>query len=68
MADVGDILNNDELSGDVVDIPKEGIEQHKKRECLKSVIDESRLGHKWTHEKMDKASDEVINKTNAEYK
>ena len=32
MADVGDILNNDELFGDVVDIPKEGIEQHKK-EC-----------------------------------
>ena len=29
MVDVGDILNNDELFGDVVDIPKEGIEQHK---------------------------------------
>ena len=37
MADVGDILN--ELFGDVVDTPKEGIEQHKKREELKSVID-----------------------------
>ena len=27
-----------------------------------------RLRHKWTHEKVDKASDEIINKTYAEYK
>ena len=40
MADVGDILN--ELFGDVVDTPKEGIEQHKKREELKSVIDKGK--------------------------
>ena len=33
MADVGDILNDD--FDDVVDTPKEGIEQHKKREELK---------------------------------
>ena len=39
MADVGDILNNDEFFGDIVDTPKEGIEQHKKREQLKSVIE-----------------------------
>ena len=26
------------------------------------------LGHKWTHERVDKASDEVINKTYALYK
>ena len=52
--------------GDVVDTPKEGIEQHKKREELKSVIDKGKphlLGHKWTHGRVDKASDEVINKT-----
>ena len=30
MADVGDILNDDEFCGDVVDTPKEGTEQHKK--------------------------------------
>ena len=36
MADVGDILNDDDFFGDVVDTPKEGIEQHKKRECLKN--------------------------------
>ena len=39
MADVAEILNDDEFFGDVFDTPKEGIEQHKKRECLKSVID-----------------------------
>ena len=39
MADVAEILNDDDFFGDVFDTPKEGIEQHKKRECLKSVID-----------------------------
>ena len=72
MADFGgDILNDNEFFGDVVDTPKEGIEQHKKRECLKSVIDKGKahlLGHKWTHGRVDKASDEIINKTYAEYK
>ena len=70
MTDVGDILNDDEFFGDIVDTPKEGIEQHKKRECLKSVIDKGN-GHllgKWTHERVDKASDETINKKYAEYK
>ena len=69
MADVGDILNDD--FDDVVDTPKEGIEQHKKREELKSVIDKGKphlLGHKWTHGRVDKASDEIINKTYAEDK
>ena len=41
LIDVGDIFDDD-LFGDVADIPKEGIEQHKKRECLKSVIDRAR--------------------------
>ena len=68
MADAGDILNDDEFFGDVADTPKEGIEQHKKRQCLKSITDKGKLGHKWTHERIDKASDEVINKTYAEYK
>ena len=36
MADVGDILNDDEFFGDVVDTPNEGTEQHKKGECLES--------------------------------
>ena len=67
MANVGDIQNDNEFFGDVVDTPKEGIEQHKKRECLKSVIDKGKahlLGHKWTHGRVD----EAINKTYAEYK
>ena len=38
MADVENIVNNDEFFGDIVDTLKEGIEQHRKRECLKSVI------------------------------
>ena len=38
MADVGNILNDDDFFGDTVDTPKEGIEQHRKRECLKNVI------------------------------
>ena len=52
MADVGDILNDDDFFGDVADIPKKGIEQHKKRECLKDVISMGKAhlsGHKWTH-------------------
>ena len=49
MADVGDILNNNEFFGDIVDTPKEGIEQHKKRAELESVIDKGKahlLGHR----------------------
>ena len=38
MADVENILNNDDFFGDVADTLKEGIEQHRKRECLNSVI------------------------------
>ena len=70
MADVQSILNDD-FFGDAVDTPKEGIEQHKKQECLKRAIGKGKahlLGYKWTQEKVDKASDEVINKTCAAYK
>ena len=71
MADVGNILNDGDFFRDIVDTPKEGIEQHKKRGYLSSVIDRCKaylLGHKWTQEKVDKGSDEIINKTYAEYK
>ena len=30
MADVGDILNDDEFFGDIVDTPKKSIDKHKK--------------------------------------
>ena len=40
MADLGAILN--EFFGNVVDTPKEGIVQHKKREELKSVTDKGK--------------------------
>ena len=36
MASVENILNDDDFFGDIVDTPKEGNEQHKKRESLKS--------------------------------
>ena len=42
MTDNGDILNDDDFFGDIVDTPKGGIEQHKNRECLKSVIDKGK--------------------------
>ena len=69
MADVGDTLNDNEIFGDVVGTPKKDIEQHKKREKLKSVIDKDKvnfLGPKWTHGRVGKVSDEIINKTYAE--
>ena len=71
MADIGKILNNDDSFGDVVDTPKEDIEQHKKQECLKCLIDKGKshlFGHKWTHGRVGKASQEIINKTYAQYR
>ena len=50
MSDVENILN------DVVDTPKEGIEQHEKRKCLESVISKGKthlLGKIWTYEKIN---------------
>ena len=43
IADVRDTLNVDDFFGDTVDTPKEGIEQHKKRECLKSAIGKGKV-------------------------
>ena len=71
MPDVGDILNDNEFFGDVVNTPKEGTDQYKKWEELKNVIDKGKadlLGHKWTHGRVDKASDKAITKMYAVYK
>ena len=71
LADVENMLNDDDFFGDTVDTPKEGIGQHRKRECLKSVIGRGKeylLGGKWTKKKVEKTSDETINKTHVEYK
>ena len=71
MADVENILNYDEFFGDIVDTPKEDTDQHRKPECLKNVTGSGKaylLGHKWTQEKVNKASDETINKTYDAYK
>ena len=65
MADVGNILNDDDLFGDTVDTLKEGIGQHEKRECLKGAISKGKaylLVSKWTEEKVEKASDDIINR------
>ena len=43
MTDVEDIFN-DYFFEDIVDTPKETIEQHKKRECLKGAMDKGK-GH-----------------------
>ena len=71
MTDVENILNDDDFFGDTVDTPREDIEQHRKRECWKSVIGRGKaylLGSKWTKENVDKASDKIINQTYVEYK
>ena len=62
------IASDEDVLIDVVDTPREGIEQHKKREELKDASDKGKLGHKCTHRRVDKESDEIINKTYAEYK
>ena len=57
MSDVENILNDEEFFGDTVNTPKEGVEQHKKRECLKSAISKGKVldGKKqWTHERVVK--------------
>ena len=71
MTDGESILNDDEFFGDINDTSKEDIEQHKKRESLRSAISKGKVldGKKqWTHKRIEKASDETINKTYAEYK
>ena len=71
MADVENILNDDDFLGDSVDTLKEDTEQHRKRECLKSIISKGKVylfWSKWTQQKVDKASDETINKRYTEYK
>ena len=71
MTDVENMLNDHDFFGHVIDTPREGIEQHRKRECLKGVISKGKtylLGHKWTPEKVYRASNETVNETYAEYR
>ena len=65
---VGDTFY-DHFFDDVADTPKESIAQHRKREQLKSVLGkrQGNLLGKLTHERVDKASDETINKKYAEH-
>ena len=53
------------------DTRKEGIEQHRKQECLKSVIRKGKVlvnKKQCIQKRIDKASEETINKTYAKYK
>ena len=57
---------------DSVDTPKEGVEQHKKRDALKDVINQGKaylLGGKkpWTFDRIDSLNDEAVNKIYADY-
>ena len=70
MVDVENILNDDEFFRDTFDTPK-SIDQHRKQECLKSVIGSGKgylLGRKCAQEQVNKASDETINKMHDAYK
>ena len=71
MNDRGTILNENEFFADTIDTQNEGVEQNRKRECLKYAINKGKLfdGQKqWRHERVDTTSDEIINKVYAEYK
>ena len=43
MADVESPLNEDHFFADTVDKPKEGVEQHMQRECLKGAINKDKM-------------------------
>ena len=43
MTDVKSILNDDEFFVDINDTPKDDIEQHNKRECLRSAISNGKV-------------------------
>ena len=63
MADVENILSKNEFFEDTVDTPKEGVEHHRKRECLKDAINEGKvLGSKkqWTVRRTYEASEATI--------
>ena len=66
MADVGDYLTM--MSFLLMSLVHQRKALSRKREYLKGVIDKGKLGHKWTHERADKASDEIINKKYVECK
>ena len=43
VADVEYILNDGEFFGDTVETPKEGVEQHRKQECLNVAISKDKV-------------------------
>ena len=72
--DLNAILDNleDSKVPDEVDTPKEGMEQNTKREALKDVINGGKAHllpgkKKWSLSRLDKSSDEVIDKLYDDY-
>ena len=64
MWDKENTLNDDEIFTGTTVTPKEGLEQHRKQECLKGLISKVKLlGNKrqWTHKRVDKANNKTIN-------
>lgn len=73
ISDVENIVKNDEFFANTTYTPKEGIEQHRKQECLLVVVSKAKaylLGSKkqWAHERVGKASRKTGSKVYAEYK
>ena len=71
MSDKENILNDDGFFAYDAVTPKEGMEQHRKQECLTGAISKGKLlGKKgqWTHQGVDKASNKTISKVYVEYK
>lgn len=55
------IVNNDEFFAETVHTPKEGVEQQRKRKCLKGATNKGKIylasnQKQCTHERVDKAS------------
>ena len=73
--DLNGILNNLDSGSEVpdeVDTPKAGMEQNTKREALKDVINQGKAHllpgkKKWSLSRLDKSSDEVIDKLYDDY-
>ena len=60
ITDVENVLNDDDFFGDIIDTPREGTEQHKKQECLKSVIARGRA-HWWARLAMKLSTKRTLN-------
>ena len=71
MSDVENTVSDGQFFANTFDTPKESAEQHIKGECLKGAVSKGKplsRNKQWTFERVDKTSNNTINKTHAEYK